>query len=80
MTDANNEAAGGASRSDAGLGNGDSYRRKHTSADAYQCGCHWECRDGFGNVLVQCQLHQAHTEALVREFDRKRCIEEPNLY
>ena len=60
------------------LGNGDIYRRKNTSADAYQCGCHWERRVDFGDVLVQCQLHQAHTDALVREFDRKRGIEVPN--
>ena len=56
-------------------GNGDSYKRINTGADAHQCGCRWERRDGFGDVLVQCQLHQAHTEALVREFDRKRGIE-----
>ena len=78
MTDAKNEGAGGASLSDAVLGNGDSYKRRKTSADNYQCGCGWARREGFGDVLVQCRIHQAHTEALVREFDRKRGIEVPN--
>jgi hypothetical protein len=78
MTEQKHDYAYGASRSDAVLGNGDSYKRRNTSADTYQCGCRWERQAGFGDVLVQCRLHQAHTEALVREFDRKRGIEVPN--
>ena len=51
---------------------GDTYKRRGVSPDAYQCGCKWVRRAGIGDVLAQCPLHQAHTEASVKEFDRER--------
>ena len=50
---------------------GDSFKRRKVSADSYQCGCRWERKPVYGDVLIQCPLHQAATEAKVVEFERK---------
>ena len=43
---------------------GDHYRRIHTSADGYQCGCRWERQKLYGDVLVQCPFHRFVSEHL----------------
>jgi len=52
--------------------NGDIYKRKQIEQDAYQCGCRWERWPDVGDVLVQCPIHQAHTNASVEKFERER--------
>lgn len=52
----------------------DTYRRRF-DGDVAQCGCRWERQPDYGDVLVQCPLHQAHTDSFVREMERKRELE-----
>ena len=52
--------------------NGDRYNRVKSGPDTYQCGCHWIKHPEFGDVLRQCPLHQAHTEAAVARFEREQ--------
>lgn len=49
---------------------GDSYRRREVSPGVYQCGCHWVRSDLFGDILIECPIHAAATEASVRRFER----------
>jgi hypothetical protein len=51
---------------------GDDYKRRETSPGVYQCGCRWERRSGWGDVLVECPLHKAATRASVDKFERER--------
>ena len=53
---------------------GDTFKRRKVSADKYQCGCRWERKPVYGDVLVQCPIHQAATDAMVVEFERERGI------
>jgi len=41
---------------------GDTFRRNFTGSTA-QCGCRWERVIGLGDVLRQCPIHTAATEA-----------------
>lgn len=50
---------------------GDTFRRNFTG-DVAQCGCRWERRDGFGDVLVECPIHQAAGKVLLDRFERSR--------
>jgi hypothetical protein len=49
-----------------GVKKGDIYKRRKISADKYQCGCKWVRRAGLGDVLVECPIHKAATEAFVK--------------
>lgn len=51
---------------------GDTYRRRMVSKDAMQCGCYWVREPGIGDVLKQCPIHQAATNASVAKFERER--------
>ena len=68
-------------RSNKSLTNGDSFKRRAVSPDAYQCGCHWTRGDitlpsgekfGHGDILIQCPIHDAATHAKVVEFEGKQ--------
>jgi hypothetical protein len=48
----------------------DPYRRRLVSENEYQCGCHWERRDGFGDVLVECAIHRQATTSTFERIDR----------
>jgi hypothetical protein len=47
------------------------YRRRKVSPSSYQCGCRWERRPGWGDVMVECEIHRQATRAAVRRFERK---------
>jgi len=51
---------------------GDKYKRRQVGADGFQCGCRWERRSGYGDVLVECPIHSAATQASVDRFERER--------
>ncbi len=42
---------------------GDRFKRRKVSENTYQCGCRWERQPGYGDVLVQCPIHDAATRA-----------------
>jgi hypothetical protein len=50
----------------------DTYKRHAVSKDVMQCGCHWKREPGFGDVLVLCPIHKAHSDASVKKFERER--------
>lgn len=50
---------------------GDSYKRRSTGRNTYQCGCEW-VRTMHGDRLVECTIHKQATVASVRKFDRER--------
>jgi hypothetical protein len=49
----------------------DTFKRLKVSKDAMQCGCKW-IRNEHGDVLVQCQIHQQASNAMVKKFERER--------
>lgn len=51
------------------MSNGDSYNRIEVSKDTYQCGCHWIKDPDYGDVLVECPIHEQATIAHVRRTD-----------
>lgn len=59
--------------------NGDLYKRREVAPGRYQCGCRWMPAEKVprakalgvrGMCLVQCPIHQAHTDSLVRKFEK----------
>lgn len=53
------------------MSNGDSYNRRKISEDEFQCGCHWIKDPDWGDVLVECPIHEQATIAHVRRTDRE---------
>lgn len=51
---------------------GDDYKRREVAPGVYQCGCRWIRTREYGDVLQQCPIHQQHTDADVRKFERER--------
>lgn len=51
---------------------GDTYKRREVSPGVYQCGCTWTREPGWGDVLVECELHKLATKARVDRFERER--------
>lgn len=51
---------------------GDDYKRREVVPGQYQCGCRWERRPGWGDVLVECPIHGQATRASVDRFERER--------
>jgi len=55
-----------------GCTRGDDYKRREVYTGVYQCGCRWERRQGWGDVLVECAIHGQATLASVERFERER--------
>lgn len=51
---------------------GDTFKRREIRPGVYQCGCFWEYRPGFGDVLVECVLHKQAGAARIKKFERER--------
>jgi len=51
---------------------GDTFKRIKTGPNTFQCGCRWERRPGFGDVLVECPIHKQAGLARLRKFERER--------
>jgi hypothetical protein len=49
---------------------GGDIRRRRFDGDVAQCGCRWRRDPDYGDVLVECPIHQAATAASVAAFDR----------
>lgn len=56
---------------------GDSFKRRW-DGDVAQCGCQWTRQAEWGDVLVQCAIHQQATNAWVAEFERERAGQRSN--
>lgn len=53
------------------MSNGDSYKRRMISENEFQCGCHWTKDPVYGDVLVECPIHEQATMASVRKHERE---------
>ena len=58
----------------------DTFKRIKTGPDTFQCGCRWERRPGFGDVLVECPIHKAAGKALVDRFERQNANTKRNRH
>jgi hypothetical protein len=50
---------------------GDTLKRRF-DGDVAHCGCRWERRAGFGDVLVLCLFHKAWNAASYAKYERER--------
>lgn len=61
------------------MANGDSYNRIAVTKDKMQCGCHWENTKEYGDVLRECPIHKAATQASVIAFEKMRKHSKPSI-